>query len=61
MTIKEQIIKRVKQAAFNYKISQNPYNDTKGIYFKGKIRAYGEITKLLKNVDQDTRKENKIS
>ena len=58
MTIQEQIIRRVKQAAFNFKISQNEYNDTKGLYFKGKIRAYGDITRLLKNDRRDNKTEN---
>ena len=58
MTIQEQIIKHVKQAAYNYKISQNPWNSDKGQYFKGKIRAYADITRLLKNDGRNIKKED---
>ena len=52
MTIKDKIKQRVKQAAYNFKISQNEYNDTKGLYFKGKIRAYGECVKLIRDMNK---------
>ena len=48
----EDIIKRlVKQAAYNFKISQNPYNPSKGVYFKGKIIAYRDCVKLIREAN----------
>ncbi len=54
MTQIEDRLKRLaKQAAYNYKISQNQWNETKGEFFKGKIRAYGDCVKLIKEANKN--------
>jgi len=53
MTPEERIVQLVKQAAYNYKISQNPWNSTKGAYFKGKIIAYKDCVKIIREKNKN--------
>ena len=53
MNAEKRIQMLVKQAAYNYKISQNEYNDSKGICFRGKIRAYGDCVKMIREMNKN--------